>query len=301
MHPLKKDIKNTDDLFEKLDIGSNTLSLEQIKFLSEEGYLIIPQIDFIKKNLKLLNEITNKLIVKEGNKGGWEGKEDRDNYSKGLVFEPGADRLGNLIEKHPIYKSLLLIPEVHAVAREVIKFDYKVSGYNLRSPLKGYGHQPYHIDWHPRKNISEPFHGVNCVIFLDESTLENGATRLIPKTHNKIGWPDDSIDPTITHKDEIRIVVPAGSIMVLNLNTWHAGAKNINGNPRKAIFLQIKRRDEPQLLNYKRYLKKETIDGLSEPLKYLLAVREQDPTDEAMSSGPSLEYSKKFGKSRGVV
>tara|TARA_B100000965_G_scaffold404531_1_gene435536 strand:- start:805 stop:1722 length:918 start_codon:yes stop_codon:yes gene_type:complete len=296
-----EDIKNINDLSERLKISDNVLSLDQRKFLIEEGYLIIPPPKFIKENLNLLNEITNELIKKEGTNGGWEGKEKNDRYGKGLPFEPGADRLGNLIEKDPIFRNLLLIPEVIAAAKEVIKFEIKLSGFNLRNPLKNHGHQSYHIDWTPRKKENEPYHGVNCSIFLDESTIENGATRIIPKSHKKLGWPDDYIDPAVVQKNEIRAVVPAGSIMAFNLNTWHAGAKNLNGKSRKAIFIQFKRRDEPQLLNYKKYLKKETINELSEPLKYLLAVRECDPTQEEMTAGPGAEYRKKFGKDRGGV
>ena len=294
-------IKDTEDFCKNLNIKDDTLSLAQKKFLNEEGYLIIPPTDFIKKNLKLLNEITDDLIKKEGLKGGWEGKEKNDRYGKNLPFEPGANRLGNLIEKHPIFRNLIIIPEVIAVAKEVIKFDIKLSGFNLRNPLKNHCHQSYHIDWTPRKKHDDPFHGVNCSIFLNDSTIDNGATRIVPKTHKKLGWPDDYINTAETQKEEIRATLPAGSIMAFNLNTWHAGANNLNGETRKALFIQIKRRDEPQLLNYKKYLKQSTIDGLNEPLKYLLAVRENDPTQEEMTSGPNAEYRKKFNKDRGGV
>ena len=61
---------------------------------------------------------------------------------------------------------------------------------------------------------------------------------------------DDHIDPTVLHKDEISADCQAGSILVINLNTWHAGAKNLNGNSRKAIFIQIKRRDKPTIVEF---------------------------------------------------
>ena len=72
-------------------------------------------------------------------------------------------------------------------------------------------------------------------------------------------------------------------MLILNINTWHAGSKNIDGKPRKSIFIQIKRRDEAQLLNYKKYLKKIYIGRIERPLKYLLAVRDNDPTQDEMS------------------
>ena len=69
----------------------------------------------------------------------------------------------------------------------------------------------------------------------------------------KNGWPDNYINTNEQQKNEIRAETEAGSIVILNLNTWHAGAKNENGKPRKTIFIQIKNRDEGQLLNYKNF------------------------------------------------
>jgi hypothetical protein len=286
------EIKNNSEFYKRINLNDKVLSDDQKKFLNEEGYLIIPPNNFIKDNLKEISRVCNELIKKEGNKGGWEGKEKNDRYSTGEPFEPGAERLGNLVEKNEIFKDLLLVPEVIASAKEVIKSDIKLSHYGFRNPLKGCGHQNYHIDVVPRKKNNDPFEGVICTIFLDDTNKENGATRLIPKSHKKIGWPDEHIDPTVLHKDEISVDCKAGSILVFNLNTWHAGAKNLSGNSRKAIFIQIKRRDKPQLLNYKKYLKKETIKNLNSELRYLLAVRDIDPTQKEMSVGPGAEYRK---------
>lgn len=296
MSNLEIDIKKTEDLCKKINLDENVLTKTQKDFLNEEGYLIIPPTDFIKKNLNYLNQISKKLIDSEGINGGWEGKEQNKNYGKGIPFEPGTNRLGNLIEKHSFFRELLLLPEVITAAKEVIKSDIKLSGFTLRNPLKNNGHQAYHIDGLPRKNEHDPFHGVLCAIFLDDSTTENGSTRIIPKSHKKLGYPDEYIDPNHSQKNEIRANLKAGSMLILNINTWHAGSKNLDGKPRKSIFIQIKRRDGAQLLNYKKYLKKSTLKELSSPLKYLLAVRDNDPTQEEISIGPSAEYRKKFGK-----
>ena len=265
-------IKNTEDLFKRLNITKNTLTNDQKTFISENGYLIIPPSKFLNENLSLLRKITSDLIVKEGDKGGWEGKEQY--YKKGKYFETNADRLGNLIEKDLIFGKLILIPEILAAAYEVIKSDIKVGGLNFRNPHKGHGEQAIHIDGRPRKNLSDSFAGVVVYIYLDESKLENGATRVIPGTHKKLGWPDYHINTNVRHKDEIRTTLPAGSAVVLNLNTWHAGAKNISGEARKTVFVQIKRREEGQLLNYKKFLSQKTKDKLNDEQKYLLGIRD---------------------------
>ena len=64
--------------------------------------------------------------------------------------------------------------------------------------------------------------------------------RVVPGTHKLNGWPDDHININKKHPKEIRLEVKAGTIVIANLNLWHAGAKNINGDPRKVIMLNIK-------------------------------------------------------------
>ena len=96
------------------------------------------------------------------------------------------------------------------------------------------------------------------MIYLDDSYKKNGATRIIPRSHHKIGWPDHYINIKKKYKKEIRPELKAGSILILNLNLWHAGANNISGKPRKMIMLNIKNRNLPQLLNYKKFLSSKT-------------------------------------------
>ena len=296
---LSNQIGNTKELFKNLGTSKTVLSEKQRSFLNEKGYLILKPTKFILENLKKMNEITNSLIKSEGEKGGWEGKEK--NYKKGKLFENNCDRLGNLIDKDPVFGKIILIPEILSAAYEVIQDDIKVGGLNFRNPHKGFGEQALHIDCLPRKHEEEKFHGVVCYIYLDDSKKENGATRIIPESHRKLGWPDDYIDTNIEHKDEIRAVTEAGSIVILNLNTWHAGAKNINGEPRKTIFVQIKNREEGQLLNYKKFLSTKTKTNLNEAQKYLLAVRDIDPTQQEDSVSVGQIYRDQFGKDRGAI
>ena len=285
-------VNNTQELFKALNIDvDRTLSNSQRKFLLKEGYLILPE--KIKGNLlKRLNNLSKRLIKKESTKGGWEGKEKY--YKNGKEFDPGNNRLGNLIEKNKLFKEVIKIPEILVAANEVIKSNFKICGLNLRDPKKGKGRQVIHIDWKPRNKKSEKFAGIVCMIYLDNSYKSNGATRIVPKSHQKIGWPDIYIDIKKKHKREIRPELKAGSIMILNLNLWHAGAKNITGKPRKMLMLNIKNRNLPQLLNYKKYLSSKTKKNLNSIEKYLLAVRKKDKTQNSDSIGVGKYYKRDF-------
>ena len=86
MNSPEKEINNIQDLFKRLKISEDALSLEQKKFLEKNSYLKITPTNYLKKNLKILNDITSQLILNEGHKGGWEGKEKY--YKKDRPFEP---------------------------------------------------------------------------------------------------------------------------------------------------------------------------------------------------------------------
>ena len=129
-------ITSTLKAFKSLNIDKNTLSAKQKSFLKKEGYLILKPSKFVRENLNNLKKIINNLILLEGDRGGWEGKEKY--YKKGKKFEENCDRLGNLIDKNLIFGKLILIPEVLAAAHEVIRGDLKVGGLNFRNPHAGY-------------------------------------------------------------------------------------------------------------------------------------------------------------------
>ncbi len=285
-------ILNTKSLFQNLKIEKNTLSTKQKKDLNNNGFIILKSTSYMKKNVRLLRSVTKKLIKKEGVKGGWEGKEQY--YKKGKSFEKGTNRLGNLINKHSAFRDLITIPEILQCAYQVTKSDIKIAGLNLRNPLKNSGKQRIHMDWKPRKKKTDKFAGIVCFVFLDDANKTNGALRLIPGSHKKLGWPEQHIDVMKKQKNEILVSVKAGTIVVANLNLWHGGSENKSGKDRKMIMINIKNRKYQQLINYKKYLNKKVKNRLSESHKYLLAVRKEDLTQRANSLGVGKYYKDDF-------
>ena len=85
-----------------------------------------------------------------------------------------------------------------------------------------------------------------------------------------------------------------GDILIINLNLWHAGSTNKNGKRRRMIMLNIKRRDLPQLLNYQKFLSRDTKSKLSPAHKYLLAIRNNDKKQKSDSIGVGKYYKKDF-------
>jgi len=267
------------------------------KALDESGYLILPsQTEFFRSRgieLSVLRDLIDRMIVEEGWRGGIEGKEKTVTAEKPL--DPGSNRLGNLVEKKPHFRAFISHPKVLAAVHHVIKAPFKCSAVDMRNPKKDGGEQQIHIDWLPRTSVDDPFECVFVGFFIDGMTIENGALRIIPGTHECCDWPNEYIDVLTRHKDEVRVEVEPGSIIVANALVWHAGACNNTGAPRRSIYVDYRNRRLGQLLNQKCYLSTNTIEDLTELERYLLAVRPEDPNDKTLSLGPGETYRARYG------
>ena len=120
-------------------IKNSSLNKIHLKNLDNKGFIILENVNYMKKNLHKLKKKSKILINLEKEKGGWEGKEQY--YKKGKKFESGADRLGSLVSKGNEFLGLIKIPEIIHAAKHVTKKEIKVCGLNLRNPKKKQGKQ----------------------------------------------------------------------------------------------------------------------------------------------------------------
>jgi ectoine hydroxylase-related dioxygenase (phytanoyl-CoA dioxygenase family) len=121
----------------------------------------------------------------------------------------------------------------------------------------------------------------NTIWLLDDFTSDNGPTRIVPGTHNSGRFPQDVLgDPTAPHPEEITVLAPAGSVVVMNTHAWHGGTANRTDAPRRAIHSFYCRWDKPQQQYQKRLLRPETQAALSPELRRLLAL--DDPMNDQL-------------------
>ena len=72
---------------------------------------------------------------------------------------------------------------------------------------------------------------VNVMWPLDDFTVENGATRVVPGSHR---WIDERPGPTT---DTVAVEMPAGSAMLSVGSLWHGGGANATELPRAGVVL----------------------------------------------------------------
>jgi ectoine hydroxylase-related dioxygenase (phytanoyl-CoA dioxygenase family) len=91
---------------------------------------------------------------------------------------------------------------------------------------------------------------INVMFAIDEFSGENGATLVVPETHQKTTPPD----PEYLVANAVPVECPAGSMVVFDSTLWHAAGANTSGKDRLAINHQFTRSYIKQQIDYVRAL-----------------------------------------------
>jgi ectoine hydroxylase-related dioxygenase (phytanoyl-CoA dioxygenase family) len=253
---------NTKSALQALGATEATLSPPEKAFLDENGYLALPDILNPTEIESIRARLAELLTI------------EKENAGREVHQEAGTTRLANLVDKGDVFRICFTHPRVLAALAHVLDDDMKLSSLNSRAALPSQGLQGLHADWH---EAVEPgrYQVCNSIWLLDDFTKENGATRLVAKSHRKGKMPGQVMsDPTAPHPDEQLLIAPAGTVVIFNSHTWHGGTLNRTDRPRRAVHSYWCRRDQKQQLDQRSYLSPETGAGFSPPVKYLLAIED---------------------------
>ena len=243
-----------------LGVTSDLLTEDEIKFLDEQGYLIIRDV-LSPDQVQAISERLDELAKLEGEDAG-----------KEVHQEDGTDRLSNLIDKDPMFEICITHPKLLAGIAQVLQKDFKLSSLNSRASLPGAGHQRFHADYDKPVKPGD-YIVCNSIWLIDDFNKTNGATRVVPGSHRKEKLPQDEMeDIHASHPDEIQILAPAGTVVIFNSHLWHGGTKNESSVPRHAMHSYFCHRDYEQQLNQREYLGPETVNRLSSAARWILDV-----------------------------
>jgi ectoine hydroxylase-related dioxygenase (phytanoyl-CoA dioxygenase family) len=281
---LKEEVNtmNTKEALAQLGISTGDLTAEQRRQFDENGYFIVEGV-FSPAEVEEMRAEFERLRGIEGEYGGHE-----------VHIEPGAPRLSNLFNKSPAFDRCLACKPTLAAAAYLLG-EIRVYSLNARNPLKGQGQQLLHADV-PRVSPTD-WRVVNSMVLLDDMTMDNGPTRVVPGSHKwvPINVPDVNMaevkyievtpdeakimpkDPYAPHPKEIKITAKAGSVAVINGHIWHGGTRNDSGASRRVLHLAIGRRDLPQQLNEREHLTQDLYDRSGPCQKFLLDIEGEKP------------------------
>ena len=228
---------------EALGVGKNNahLSSGERAQLDRDGYVNLGQL-LDDSTVARMRERYDQAIAHEGGSAGHEVSQTR-----------GIGRMSGTVVKAINHDGLLDVlfahPRLLAVTRHVLGSQFRLSSTNYHCPLPGYGQQALHADfgW----GIEGRPQVVNAVWMLDDFTLENGPTRVVPGSHRSGTHPngspfnDGERDPYLPISDEVYTTGKAGSLMVYNAHLWHSGTQNRSTRLRRAQHVFFTRAVNP--------------------------------------------------------
>jgi ectoine hydroxylase-related dioxygenase (phytanoyl-CoA dioxygenase family) len=251
-------------------VGIAMTALER-ESLDTQGYAVLT--NFLdRETLKKVRDRVEELYEMEGENAGSEFRQ-----------EPASRRLANLVDKGEIFQELAAKPEILELVGHVLGEHFKLSSFNARSANPHSSEaQPLHCDSGALPD-DKGFSVCNTIWLLDDFTAINGATRVVPGSQNWGKFPQEAMgDPTEAHPEEVILLAPAGSVVVMNTHAWHGGTANRSADHRRALHAFYCRSDRPQQQYQKKLLRPETQAALSPALRKILAL--DDPFNDQVSS-----------------
>jgi ectoine hydroxylase-related dioxygenase (phytanoyl-CoA dioxygenase family) len=181
-----------------------------------------------------------------------------------LVSDVGAERLQRagelgvlrlMPQYDPFFLRFLEIPEVlsfidHTVSETAIL--HTQNGFILPSIANGAAPEIFQNSFH--RDFPRVLNGyvasINVMFAIDQFSAENGATLVVPRTHQAI----EIHDQQYLKENAIPVECPAGSMFVFDSTLWHAAGANTSGADRLAINHQFTRSYIKQQIDYVRAL-----------------------------------------------
>jgi ectoine hydroxylase-related dioxygenase (phytanoyl-CoA dioxygenase family) len=150
--------------------------------------------------------------------------------------EPGTCRTHNLTARDAIFRDIVQLPRLVACMEYLLGSDYILSDVGARSPLPGMTAQGLHRDG--GRFVPNPPYNVHSVlpiaaqsmIALTGFTARNGATRLVPRSHQ------EDIDPaSVREGEELLFTCAPGTALIYDNRILHGGGANQTDEIRYSI------------------------------------------------------------------
>jgi Phytanoyl-CoA dioxygenase (PhyH) len=202
-----------------------------------------------------------------------------------------------LINKGQVFLDLLRAPLPRDVVEHVLGPNYLLSDFAATITLPGNKRMGMHIDqWWlpvPRNVEQEPVRPgaitrrevamgppspttapinppvvCNALWMISDFKVENGATRVVPRSHRSGHHPDPA-----TQQEAVNVTGPAGSCLIFEGRTWHAADLNRSNVPRYGITTYYCAPQFRQMANFTFGTDMEVLRNLTPDLLHLLGFK----------------------------
>jgi ectoine hydroxylase-related dioxygenase (phytanoyl-CoA dioxygenase family) len=115
---------------------------------------------------------------------------------------------------------------------------------------------------------------VNCLLMVDDFTIENGGTYLLPYSHLEKRKPSNEE----FFEKAIQATGKKGDMLIFNSNIWHSSAPNKTQDHRRAIPITVSKSFMKQLLDYPRAIGYSKMNEFNLELQQLLGYHSRVPS-----------------------
>jgi ectoine hydroxylase-related dioxygenase (phytanoyl-CoA dioxygenase family) len=240
----------------------------EIQQLVQQGYLIRERL-FQEEALERLRTALDEVETQE--------RAGQTVSSRGF----GGLFIRYLMDKHPLFLEMLKFQPTLSVARAVLGPLVQIRGFSARI---SYPNEPnQEVQWHiHQKFVPNPQpaffvhpHALDCLIYLDELTDDNGPLCFLPGSHLDTEMDFPSQDFTDL-PGQVLVKVPAGSCVIIHSNLWHrALPTQPNGGKRRLLLVTYTptwMRQAPYGVKPQNGLTQALIEGADEETRELLGL-----------------------------
>lgn len=101
----------------------------------------------------------------------------------------------------------------------------------INPPCKSYNQGSWHRDFPYQHFVSDTPLGINALFCLDEFSVENGSTFVLPTSHKVRNFPSQ----TYIEDQALQIIAKPGQFIILDCMTFHSGGYNHSDQERRAV------------------------------------------------------------------
>ncbi len=232
------------------------------------GYAVLE--DFYPANLiAAAREQTYRLVNEEP---------DRTSHFYGDEVNTAQSRVWNLPAKGSAFRDICADQRLLAVLRPILGEDLMLSSFAANVLHPGAQAQEPHVDYpywdlHTRSRwpraLNASYHlAVESVVPLDEFTIDNGATAIVPGSQKLASWPD----PREFESRHIRVTMKPGSLLLFPALLWHAGQTNRSMASRAALLGSYSMKSIKPIEDWSRCIDRDVAMGYDRAVQELLGL-----------------------------
>jgi hypothetical protein len=169
--------------------------------------------------------------------------EEFDRTRQRYVETYGESELRSLNELHTIrsplthggdaFLKIALNESLLSMMKKLLEGKFVLNQQNgvINPPQETYNQAAWHRDLPYQHFVSTKPLAINALFCVDDFTLENGATFVLPASHKSEAFPS----PNYVQRNAIQVEAKAGSFILLDCMMYHAGGYNRTNSARRAV------------------------------------------------------------------